>query len=176
MGFSVMIDWHNDFQNNYEKWENCGRRIIEENCDHREEESQGDSNMRYSGYCEECGHCEDSGQPMMNYGYPLEITPDDDKILKVLEETNCTVMYNTETDEYFIALSGGGMDLSQDIALAYFFLQRWIPYDLATSVSTQKGLSVGGKNWDILKEAMKESLENDHSRSKSKLDEWSGDE
>jgi hypothetical protein len=166
-----MINWHDEFQKNYEKWDNCGRRAIEENCNHKTQ-SSSDTNMRYSGYCDECGHGEDSGEPMMNFGYPLEREPDDEKILKVVNETNCTVMHNTDTDEYFLALTGGGMDLSQDIALAYHILEKWIPFELAIRVCTQKELSVGGKNWDILKQAMINSLDNEMENAMRKLEIW----
>ncbi len=49
-----------------------------------------------------------------------------------------------DTEEYFLALTGGGMDLSQDIALAYIIAQGWIPTALAYEVSTQPELSVSG--------------------------------
>jgi hypothetical protein len=160
-----------EFKKRFDDWENLGRNAIENACTHKEHSS--DTNMCDSGSCDECGHSEDSAIPMMNFGYPLEMTPNDKKVLEVVKETCCTVMHNTDTDEYFIALCGGGMDLSQDIALAYVILENWIPFDLAEVVSTQKGLSQGGKNWERLKVAMKESLSTYISRAGLKLQTWS---
>ena len=157
MGFTKYVDW----QNYYEKgWENVGRRIIEENCNNKTE-GREETNMRYGGYCEECEQAEDSCQPMMNYAYPLETTPDDDKILKVCQETCLTVMYNEDEDAYFLALCGGGMDLSQQIALAYNILERWIPLELALQVSTQDGLNLSGKDFRHVMRACKESIKID---------------
>ena len=172
-----MVNWHDEFKADYDKWSNLGRQAIESNCKHTTQatgkKTERDTNMHYSGWCEECGHSEDSANPMMNYAYPLEITPKDELILEVLENTNLTVMENTETGEYFLVLTGGGMDLSQDIALAYIILEKWIPYELAINVSTQKGLSVGGKSWDRLKKGMQESLKLYSDRAKDYLERWS---
>ena len=156
MTFSIRVDWSEELKT--EKWENVGRSIAEESCKHKHPEGHGETSMRYGGYCEECDFCEDSAIPMMNFAYPLETTPDDEKVLEVVKRTNCTVMRNTETDEFFLVLCGGGMNLSQDIALAYHLIENWIPFDLATSVCTQEGLSVGGKDWTVLKKAMQKSL------------------
>ena len=165
MGYSININWREEFTKNYDKWENCGRQVIEQKCKHKD-------GVQDNGYCEKCEVYEDTAEPMMNFGYPLEISPDDDKILEVVEKTNCTVMYNSESEEYFLALTGGGMDLSQDIALAYHILEKWIPYDLAINVCTQKGLSVGGKNWERLRKAMIDSLKNCRDQADRKLKEW----
>ena len=120
MTISINVDWSEQD----EKWENTGRNLMESNCEHED-------GVRHSGYCEKCDINEDSCYPMMNYAYPLETTPDNKKVIEVCRETNCTVMYNDEEDSYYLALTGGGMDLSQDIALAYNILETWIPLELA---------------------------------------------
>lgn len=69
----------------------------------------------------------DSISPMMNYWYPL---PDDfDQDIKpadgatILQKYVClTLVQNLKTDEYGLALTGGGMDLSWDICEAYMRL------------------------------------------------------
>lgn len=157
--FSVYVNW----ENYYEKgWENVGRSLIEENCQHKcESKFSDENNMRYSGCCEKCEFSEDSCQPMMNYAYPLETKPDDENIIKVCRETNCTVMYNENDDTFYLALCGGGMNLSQDIAFAYFILEKWIPLDLALNVSTQPDLSMYGLNFRKTMRACKESLKKD---------------
>jgi hypothetical protein len=105
----------------------------------------------------------------MNYAYPLEITPDDEKIIEVCKRTNCTVMYKNDEDAYYLALCGGGMNLSQDIALAYNILERWIPLELALSVSTQDGLSQGGKDFRQVMRACKESIKKDMDNGKERI-------
>lgn len=155
--FSINVDWSNMGS----EWENIGRTLIVENCKHKDEENQSDYNMRYKGSCEKCGFCEDSCIPMMNYAYPLETTPEEKDILKVCQETNLTVMYNNEEDKYYLVLCGGGMDLSQEIALAYNILEKWIPLELALQVSTQDGLNVSGKKFRQVMRACKESIKKD---------------
>lgn len=170
MTYAISFDWSEELKIP-DKWENVGRRVAEESCTHKSEGNE-DSNMNFEGCCDECGFSEDSQEPMMNYGYPLETTPDDAKVLEVIKRTNCTVMYDTESSTYYLVLTGGGMDLSQDIALAYAILEQWIPYDLAIEVSTQKGLSIGGEYWEVLKTAMHASLTLYADRAKEQAKRW----
>lgn len=61
--------------------------------------------------------------PMMNFIYPL---PDDwtppENIKKLFEDIALTVVYVIEDDQYYLALTGGGMDLSWDICKAHIRL------------------------------------------------------
>lgn len=101
------------------------------------EDNEGHKCKPYQG----CPCCEDdSGNlaPMMNYLYPLDydgfIEHDKVKGLKirveVASETNCVLVQNTKTDEWFLTLTGGGMDLSPSIAHAFMICQKWLPNDL----------------------------------------------
>jgi len=162
MGFSQVIDWSNELRNDYDKWINHGRNIAKQSCKHKNKDDPDTFNMEYCRYCEECGYSEDSQEPMMNFGYPLEMgVPNDEKIKEIIDNTNCTIMENEESGESFIVLTGGGMDLSQDIALAFTIAEKWIPSDLAREVCTQYGLSISGKNWFRLMEMCKQSLKNE---------------
>ncbi len=114
--------------------------------------------MRYSGYCEECGFCEDSCEPMMNYGYPLCYVPDKGQILKIVKKTCLTVMENSDTGEVFLALCAGGMNLSQSIAYAYLLADQRIPDELAFEVCMQPCLSVGKKEYFQVMRACKREL------------------
>jgi len=100
----------------------------------------------------------DEQVPMMLYAYPLDSCPSDEKIVRICEETNCTVVEDNQTGGFFLALTGGGMDLSQDIAMAYIIAQGHIPAALAANVSTQEGLSQYGKNWLKVMRYCKNSL------------------
>ena len=172
--YSVNFDWSEEFKNNFDKWENLGRQTAEESCTHKTQDEGEDkeTNMRYSGYCEECGHSEDSCNPMMNYAYPLMCEPNEDAIKKVINETCLTIMYNNETDEHFLVLCGGGMDLSQSIGLAYLFTDGRIHKELINEISKQKGLSVGGKNWKFLRNSIIEQLKQQKENTLRVIKEW----
>jgi hypothetical protein len=80
-------------------------------------------------------------------------------------------MLDTDTGNYFLALSGGGMDLTQDIALTYYIIEKWIPYELCEAVCETQ-LSVNAADWIILKLAMVESLKLYAERAQDKLKRW----
>jgi len=109
---------------------------------------------------------------MMNYIYPLVIEPKDEDILKVVQNTNCSVMYNNDEDKYYLVLCGGGMDLSQDIAVSYVWLEKWIPYELLVNVCSQKGLSIEKKHFKELKKAIIEQSENYKGRLQEIKEKW----
>ena len=168
MGFSINVDWSNYYDND---WENEGRRVLENSCTHNTQEGCGDNtNIQYSGWCDECGISEGDCEPMMNYAYPLKTTPSEEDILKVVKNTCLTVM--EKDGEYYLALCGGGMDLSQQIALAYVMIENWMPIDLLTEVSKQKGLSVGGEDWKMLRTAIINQLKIDSDNMERRLKEW----
>lgn len=66
----------------------------------------------------------DDFMPMMNYCYPL---PKDFEMPKNIKEIlneagSITLIKKMRNDRYYLALSGGGMDLSWDICRAYMLL------------------------------------------------------
>ena len=93
-------------------------------------------------------------------------------MLEVIKRTNCTVIENQETGEWFLTLCGGGMDLSQDIALAYHILENGIPYELCQSVYMQERLSICESDWEVLRKAMVKSLKLYEGRVKEKIEKW----
>jgi hypothetical protein len=107
---------------------------------------------------------ESAQEPMMLYVYPLDGEPTDEQVADVCTNTACTVLERQYRDgegtgEFFLALCGGGMDLSQDIALAYLLAGEPIPAALAAEVSTQYGLSKYGKDWRRVMRECKRSLQ-----------------
>jgi len=99
------------------------------------EDQEGNKCDPYQG----CPCCEDDSgylAPMMNYIYPLDYAgfvegSEGTKIrIQVASETNCVLVQNTKTDEWFLTLTGGGMDLSPSIAYAYMICQKWLPNEL----------------------------------------------
>lgn len=133
------------------------------------------TNLMYEHYLEDpifIKECEENGWdideiarrrsddhfPMMLYAYPLYCTPSDEKIKEVCMETNCTVVLNNETGDCFLALTGGGMDLSQDIALAYLIAEGVVPSALAYNVCTQYAFSVSKEKWYRVMEGCRKAL------------------
>jgi len=145
----------NDWQN--ERWNHVGVNLMYnyymEDKETKEECKEYDSNLETIAR-----EKADEHYPIMLYAYPLGYKPSDNKIIKVCTKTNCTVVEDIENGEYFLALSGGGMDLSQDIALSYLIIQGWIPTALAINVCTQPELSVNGKDWLKIMRAIKSRL------------------
>ncbi|HBG60700.1 MAG: hypothetical protein A2Y10_13130 [Planctomycetes bacterium GWF2_41_51] len=163
MNIAHFIDWYDEFKESPDKWINHGRQIAEDSCRHKTQdndsnEANRETNMRYSGYCEQCGFSEDDCDPIINYSYPLYGLPDDEKILRVVKETCLTVMENQDTGEVFLALCGGGMDLSQSIAYAYILAGQRIPDEMALGVCTQPCLSLGIKEYKQTMAQCKENL------------------
>lgn len=171
MVYAISMDWSEELS--HDEWENEGRRVIENKCTHKHPEDKTESWMRYAGYCEKCGFGEDSAMPMMNFAYPLDNKPTDAQIYEVVKRTNCSVMYNRESDEYVLVLCGGGMDLSQDIAFAYSLASFRIPFDLCMEVCEQKELSIRGEDWELLKKAMQKSLKGYMLGAEETLKRWS---
>lgn len=172
MVYSIDVDWSNYLEDG---WENIGRSILEESCTHKTQDQNSkeeykETNVKYSGYCEECEISEDDAQPMINYAYPLVTTPSDEDVLRVVKNTCLTVMEKDE--DYYLALCGGGMDLSQQIGLAYILIERWIPVELLSEISKQKGLSVSGEDWKLLRSSIIEQLKMEGERMQNRLKDW----
>lgn len=169
MTYAIRTDRSEEFKTNFEKWVNHGRNALEDNCKHKDKDNGNETNMRYAGYCDKCGVSEDSAQPMMNFIYPLYQKPSDKQILNVVNKTNLTVMENTEEDTFYLTLCGGGMDLSQDIGLAYILCGEWIPFDLALETCTQPALSVSMANYRKVMAACKKTLRKDINNAKFRI-------
>ncbi len=162
MGYAIFNDWSNE--NRFEVWENQTTNILKNILEDKEHikfkevaEYLGvlDDNNELVDYYEETI---DGYEPIYNYIYPLQTTPKEEDILKVILKTNCCVMYNNNDDKYYLSLTGCGMDLSQDIALSYMIIENWIPEDLLFNVCSQEGLSISKSDFKILKEGIKNNI------------------
>ena len=151
-------------------------------------DKNGDSCEPYQG----CKCCEDdSGRlvPMMNYLYPLEHTGMVDEEgydeeskernkqtrIKIASETNCVVVEKTETGEWFLALTGGGMDLSPSIAYAYYLAQKWLPTEFLID-DLKAGWckdSLSSEHFEELKAVVIEQLKMEKSRCDEQIKKWS---
>ncbi len=157
---AISCDWSED----YEKYDlQCP------NIDNHKETDEYDS--------ESCECCQNGYvEPMMNFLYPLDYTYSDiqDRALEVAKETNCVLVQNTETEEWFLTLTGGGMDLSPSIGLAYVIAQTWLPRDLLHELKAgwcKDSLSL--KNFKRLRKTIREQLKNEKTSTAEALRNWS---
>jgi hypothetical protein len=170
--YSRSVDWSEE----YEQWENIGEQVMRQYYEDNPQAAADD----YGYELDEDGKLDedvlyelaDHQAPMMNYAYPLRCEPSDDKVLRVCRETNLTVMYHTEEDEYYLALTGGGMDLSQDIARAYQILENWLPLSLLPNVCQQPELSIHGEAWLEMAEQITKQLRNEIQNLARDLKQW----
>lgn len=125
--YAINVDWREE----YENWNFIGQHLYNEK--HEEEEDFYEDN--------------EVGIPVMNYAYPLNGRPNDEQILDIVENTACTVVERESDGMFFLALTGGGMDFSQDIALAYQKASEPIPLALCRNVSTQVGLTISREEY-----------------------------
>lgn len=141
---SRWVDWTE------EKWEFVGRNVMEERLGEWSKDNEN-------------GIQEDDGYPIMNFAYPIDCgTPYDDRIFRVCDETCCTVVYNNVEDCYYLALTGGGMNLSQSIALAYMIVNAGseeeygiVDWSMIDEVYISERLSIGKRQYQILLETLK---------------------
>jgi len=141
--YSISVDWSEQS----DKWEMTGANLMRTFYEENPKEAKKDGHDVERGKVKYIDEVIDNFYPMMNYAYPLATTPDDDKIIELCRETCLTVVYNNDDDTYYLALCGGGMDLSQSIARAYQLIEKWIPVSLLSEICTQPELSVHGQDW-----------------------------
>lgn len=128
MALSISVDWS----------EASERERFDLNCpnqDFHEKNGYGWENKLDKKNFDGCPCCEDDNgyvSPMMNYVYPLDYSGmvTQEKQIEIATETNCILIEETNTGDWFLALTGGGMDLSFSIAHAYMIAQKWLPKDL----------------------------------------------
>lgn len=142
-----------------EKWEFVGRNLEMSKKGEWDDDNQDGLN-------------EDDFYPVMLYAYPLSDCPSDTQIRLIHKKTNCTVVKDTDTEEYYLALCGGGMDLSQDIALAYIIATGYIPIALVFEVCKQPELSVHGNDWLKVARRCKKELKFNMDNSKEAIKMW----
>lgn len=105
--------------------------------------------------------------PIYNFAYPLDLSSlDEDRTIRICSETNCTVVYNDKEDSLYLALCGCGMNLSQNIALAYMIAYSYgeeygrIPDHMLFDVCKSGALSVSQKKFERIREKLIEGFEN----------------
>jgi len=109
--------------------EGCNQVVVvgsaqQGDCDHNAllNETKSSQEIDFDVDEEVCsGYIGTSDGPMMNYFYPCPIKNAEDAASKIADLPLC-VVYLRDTDEYGLALTGGGMDLSWEICEAYMRL------------------------------------------------------
>ncbi len=149
---SRYVDWWEAFKG--DEWDCLGRHVMEE----KKGEWSEDNQEGLEG---------DDYMPMFNFAYPLGLSSlDENKIVRICEETSCTVIYNDEENTLYLALCGCGMNLSQDIALAYMIAYSYaeeeygrIPAHMLFDVYKSGALSVSKKQFKHIQKALIEGFE-----------------
>ena len=149
---SRYVDWSKAL--NGDEWECLGRQVMEE-----KKGSWSETNPD--------GIEGDDYVPIYNFAYPLGLSSlDEDKIERICRETNCTVVHSQEEDALYLALCGCGMDLSQDIALAYMIAYSYgqekygrIPRHMLFDVYKSGPLSVGQDKFERIREKLIDGFE-----------------
>ena len=105
------------------------------------------------------------------------ITNDEEKGRKIrteiATETNCVCVENNKTGEWFLALTGGGMDLSFSIAHAYMIAQKWLPVDLLNQLSPGWCKdNLNDKVFKKLRRICREQINMEISKLKEKKQKW----
>jgi len=155
---STFVDWSSETANR--NWDFVGAEIMYNkeleklsHCSHGNKEKE---------YCHTCECYPDdiyqSNKPMMNFTYPLFCEPNKGKIIKVCEETSCTVVYNSQDDNYYLALTGCGMNFSQSIALAYMIADGCIEWSMLEDVCTSGAFSVSKEDYQIILNELERQL------------------
>lgn len=138
---------------------------------------------------EYCDSCEDNSgyiAPMMNYIWKLDVnynTFDSEKHVRLRKKVDewcgpIAVIEGTGGSfdgDCYLALCGGGMDLSPYLALAYAIYNTWIPQELLASLRMDYCKILLGSNtkkFKYLKRAVRASLKKDMYHAKAKLKEW----
>lgn len=179
---AINFDWSTNYNENGESRFNLDCP----NTDHHEKygrgwETQYEATQDQNGdQCEPyqgCPCCEDdSGNlaPMMNYIYPLDYQGLVTQEIQIeLAQTNCMLVEENETGDYFLVLNGGGMDLSPAIAYAYFKAQKWLPLDLLHELKAGWVKdSLSSEKFEELKAVIVDQLPSHISRSQEKYAEW----
>ena len=153
---SVFVDWHKEY--NSDRWDFVGRSTL---LNHRGEWSENNQD----------GVDADDGYPIYNFAYPLfKSDVSEEEILAVCEKTNCTVVLNNQDDKYYLSLTGCGMDMSQDIALAYMIVDGCIDWDFLEDVYIEGPFSVSRENYHKILAELKRQLSISIDSQKTKLD------
>jgi len=166
---SIYVNWSDS--NIYQVWDFIGAGVIYNR--ERKRLSQCPHGNATQEYCHDCNvYPEDkrnANYPAINYAYPLFSEPDEEKIARVCEETACTVVYNLQDDNYYLALTGGGMDFSQSIALAYIICDGCIAWELLNDVSISGAFSVSEQEYQTILKEMERQLSTSIDTYKAKL-------
>jgi len=149
---SRYVNWWEAFKG--DEWDCLGRHVMEEKNGEWSEDNQE-------------GLEGDDCIPIYNFAYPLGLSSlDESKIVRICEETSCTVVHNTEEDALYLALCGCGMDMSQSIALAYMIAYSYgneeygrIPDHMLFDVYKSAPLSVGKVQFKHIQKALIEGFE-----------------
>lgn len=142
---SRYVDWNEEWLK--DEWEFTGADLMYQKACNQEPEDYTPEEIQ------------EQNMPMYNYAYQLERTSIEDSVIRrVCEKTSCTVVYNQKENSYYLALTGCGMDLSQDIALAYMIVDGCVNWDMLEDVYIHAPISVSKQRYFEILKQMKSQL------------------
>jgi len=188
MVFSISFDW----SENYDKESNEPRFNLDcPNTDHHNKfgyswetkyESTKDLNGNKCKPYQGCDCCEDDSghlEPMMNFIYPLDYVgfmegkEGEQKRIEIASKTNCICIQDNESEEWYLALTGGGMDLSFSIAHAFMIAQKCLPIDLLNTLNAGWCKdNLDSKTFKELRSICIQQLDNEVSRFNEQKEKW----
>lgn len=126
----INYDWSEGYAETWEYFE----ASVCEGCDLPVTNTRGGERHRDIDSDSECeGHVPSNEGPMMNYYYPLEKlqTSIEDAQIALIDLPLCIVEFQDSSENYALALTGGGMDLSWEICEAFMRLGYLPPLHFA---------------------------------------------
>lgn len=120
---------------------------------------------------------EENGVADFNFVYPLNLRSlDETKIIRICEETHCSVVYHEGEQALYLALCDTGRDRSQNIALAYMIAyakddQEYgrIPSQILFEVFRLGPLSVSKEQYTAICQKLAEGLRRQKQRCEDEL-------
>lgn len=170
---AVYVDWMLYF----EDWEHYSRDVLKAEKEQFIEDSNYDADDYQS--LDEIDdlftEIEERTEPTMNYAWTVNRDVSHEQAYKIAMETNCVVMLRTNEDgdnEFYIALTGAGMDFSQDIAAAFHIIQGYVPFNLFMEMSKQPGLTIPEESLAVIVEDTIEEFHNYTEKMNMHIEWW----
>ena len=151
------------FNENDEAWQNLTQNLIYNNDDILKclYEDRGYADEFYSELEEEekaeyiretdaFYQIEESFNPSFDYIHVLQYEATSEQVLKIFQNAPGVIIIEDDSDNFYIGLSSGGTDLSEELAYAYMIIDRCIPPGFRIDKDS---------NFSLKKEAHKELVE-----------------
>jgi hypothetical protein len=107
--------------------------------------------------CDECS--EGYVEPMWNTAWQCECEPSEDVVRNVERRTACLVLYNCKEDEWYITLGACGMDLTPDLALAWYLIHGYMDQELTVGLRADYSGNISEEDHAFIIERAADTME-----------------